>query len=213
METSTVQSEVDIIRGLQRGNLDAWDALCTQYGNRVWAHISRLIGADAAAVADVFQETMLAVADSGRRLRTDSRLWAWLAGIAHRQAALHWRRVYRDRNAGNGPAELSGDVDAQGSGEDGPEWAADRKETIQVVRYVLAQMRSEYVVVLVAKYMDDMSVTQIVDAIGGTNESVRSRLARARTEFREKFDGISTGAHRLDETLWQQLSSDVGHPS
>lgn len=229
VENSVVPTERDVIRGLQQGDLDAWDALCRQYSGRVWAYLSRLIGSDAAAVADVFQETMLAVAKSGRRLQDESHLWGWLAGIAHRQAALHWRRVYRDRQrnkvAGQSELVAAGDRSAADQraaadpaepvarGDEQPSQQAERKETIHVVRYVLAQLRSEYAVVLVAKYMEEMSVHQIVESIGGSVESVRSRLARARKEFRDRFDEISQGTHRLDATLWQELSSEASHPS
>ena len=40
---------------------------------------------------------------------------------------------------------------------------------------------------LVAKYMDELSVQKIVETFGGTVESVRSRIARARRLFKERF--------------------------
>ena len=60
----------------------AWDALCDQFGKRVWAFLVRLVGTDESAVADLFQETFLAAAKSGRNLNSQgTRLWSWLAQI------------------------------------------------------------------------------------------------------------------------------------
>ena len=185
------------------------------YGSRVWRYISRLVGRDKGEVADVFQETMLAVAKAGRSVKggEDSRLWAWLAKIAHNQAALYWRRVYRER-ARQGDIEFDIEFDRAALEEKlDPAQLADQSETIRLVRYVLAQMPSDYVVLLVGKYMDDQSVLQIVNAVGGTKESVRSRLARARREFRERFDDVASGRCRLDGSIWQELSSDVSNQS
>lgn len=225
-----------IIRGLQRGDQDAWRALCEMYSRRLWRYVSRLVGRNSEEVADVFQETMLAVAKAGRQLRTDdTKLWAWLAKIAHNQAALHWRKIYRER-AKQGHTGLhstsSGKADVENTALENtalentavenislentavennsdPAQLADRAESIQVVRYVLAQMPSDDVVVLVAKYMDDLSVSEIVATVGGTIESVRSRLARARRNFRKRFDDIAAGTCRLDGSVWNELSSDV----
>jgi RNA polymerase sigma-70 factor (ECF subfamily) len=205
-----------IILGLQRGDQDAWTTLCEMYSRRVWRYVSRLVGRDNEEVADVFQETMLAVAKAGRNLRADdTKLWAWLAKIAHNQAALHWRKIYRERareghpplhSASPGNAALE---NASVEKNSDPAQLADRAESIRVVRYVLAQMPSDYVVVLVGKYMDGLSVSEIVATVGGSSESVRSRLARARRDFRERFDDIAAGTCRLDGAVWNDLSSDV----
>ena len=52
-------TDQDIACGLRHGKREAWSALCEKYGDRLWAHIAKLVGADSAAAADVFQETLL----------------------------------------------------------------------------------------------------------------------------------------------------------
>jgi RNA polymerase sigma factor (sigma-70 family) len=90
-------TEAEIVRGLRSGESRAWQALCNQYRRRIWAYVARLAGRDQSIVADVFQETLLAVVRSGRNLSSASRLWPWLAAIAHNQVALHWRKQQRRR--------------------------------------------------------------------------------------------------------------------
>jgi RNA polymerase sigma-70 factor (ECF subfamily) len=48
-------------------------------------------------------------------------------------------------------------------------------------------MSPDHAVLLEAKYIDELSVADIVETFGGTTESVRSRLARARREFSERL--------------------------
>jgi len=178
-------AECDLVQGLRDGSRDAWEALCEQYSSRVWRYVARLIGRDAEAVADVYQETMLAVARSGRSLSPDTRLWAWLVRIAHNQAALHWRKHYRTEGA---PA----DVDRLSARSDGnPVELLATAERVEAVRRLLADMESDHAALLTAKYLDEMSVAQIVEQFGGTTEGVRSKLARARREFRTRYERLS----------------------
>src|SRR5688572_13748605 len=85
---SDTLADAKIVEGLQGGHRWAWEALCRQYSPRVWKYVARLVGGEDDAIADVFQETMLAVAKAGRTLATDTRIWPWLAAIGHNQAAL-----------------------------------------------------------------------------------------------------------------------------
>lgn len=197
-------SESDIVQGLRRGDRDAWDALCQQYSGHVWRYVARLIGRDAEVVADVFQETMLAVAKAGRGISEDTKLWAWLARISQNQAALYWRKRYRDR-------AVKLDADAlTAKSEDGPLDALTRMETVDTVRGLLAEMSSDHVVVLTAKYTDGLSVSDIVEAIGGTTEAVRSRLARARRDFRERFERLSSRHGETERSAVPDISKREG---
>ena len=86
-------TDADIVRGLRQRDRTAWEVLCEEYSARVWKYVARLVGSNPEAVADVFQETMLAACKGGRSLAEDSTLWPWLAAIGHNQAALHWRKL------------------------------------------------------------------------------------------------------------------------
>ncbi len=146
------------------------------------AHIEparRLIGQDQAIVADVLQETLLAVARSGRNLGESSRLWPWLAAIAHNQVALHWRKQHR-RQTGLLAVEPVSD-------ELRPEEVMQQQEDSAQVRSILVEMSPEHVSVLEAKYIDELSIAEIVETFGGTTESVRSQLARARRDFSKRI--------------------------
>lgn len=176
--------DTDIVLGLRAGDRDAWNALCREYGERLWRHVARLIGSDENAVADVFQETFMAVAQSGRTIHAETRLWPWLSRIGHNQAALFWRKRYREKLSEPEAVEALASVDGD------PVAALAQMETVESVRVILAEMNSDHVALLTAKYLDGLTVSEILKAFGGTTEGVRSSLARARRDFRRRYDRL-----------------------
>ncbi len=174
--------DLDIVVGLRNGDRDAWNLLCQRYSGRAWTYVARMIGSDQQATADVFQESLLAVANAGRTLSLETtRLWPWLASICHRQAALYWRKTYR-RDQHESAVQPTGHVPAS------PFDTLARRELVESVRVLLAELPSEYAALLTAKYLDELSIAEIVELMGGTTEGVRSKLARARRDFRERYE-------------------------
>jgi RNA polymerase sigma-70 factor (ECF subfamily) len=173
--------EQAVVRGLRDGRRDAWDALYAQFSRRVWGFVARLIGADSHAVAEIVQESFLAAATSARNFDpAQGTLWNWLSGIAHHQTQAYWRRVERDGRE----QQLSATNKTQFVD---PQICLQQRETAGLVRTILSQLPSDHAALLIGKYLDERSVEELCQEFGGTTEAIRSRLARARTEFREKF--------------------------
>lgn len=176
-------------RGLPLGDRDAWARLYDGYSLDVWRYVSRLVGADSAAVADIVQETFLAAARSAQGFDASrGTLWTWVIGIAHRQVAIYWRAAER----ANRWRKL-----AEAGGHDAQRWLDDdsthlliveRRETAELVRGVLAELSVEYSFLLAGKYIDQLSLEQLADQLASTPEAVKSKLARARREFRRQFE-------------------------
>ncbi|HND56426.1 MAG TPA: RNA polymerase sigma factor [Pirellulaceae bacterium] len=177
-----------MIRGLREGRRDAWTTLYDEYSVDIWRYVGHLVGGTSSEVGDVVQETFLAAARgaAGYDERRGS-LWSWLAGIAHHQAAAHLRRGARK-------ARLQTLVEtgfvALRQGWDGAGEAARderRAELGELIRLVLAELSDDYAALLAAKYLDGRTLEQLVGLFGGTVEALKSKLARARREFREAF--------------------------
>lgn len=200
-------TDAEIVRGLRQGDRRAWEALCKRYSPRVWRYVARLVGQDEEVVAEVFQETLLAVAKSGCNLAEDSQLWPWLAAIAHNQTALYWRKNARTRSQGltTDPSDPMPDPN--------PLELLLRDEKVKLVRTLLAEMNAESVTLLSAKYLDGLSIAEIVDVMGGTQESVRSRLARARRDFRSRYERASQAQDRPGQRTVQELTPPKGEYS
>ena len=129
---------------------------------------------------------MLAVARAGRNLSSDTQLWAWLATIGHHRAARYWRNRYQTQSV-----LIVDNLEDEGCS---PEAALSRQETVGAVRVLLSEMTADHAAVLTAKYIDGLSVAEMTKILGGTLESVRSRLARARREFRQRYEARNNDA-------------------
>ena len=186
----------DVARGLRDGNPDAWRALYDAFAERVWRGVARLIGPNAADVADVVQETMIAAAKSARGYDpSKGSLWNWVWGVARLQVALHFRKRQRHDRLKEARSRVVRWLD----GTDPP--PADLLESAELaesVRSALIELPDEYGSLLTAKYLDGESVEKIAGREKSTETAVRSKLARARDAFRTVFLRI-TGAETCHE--------------
>jgi RNA polymerase sigma-70 factor, ECF subfamily len=193
--------EQELAHGLGAGSPDAWRSVYDTYAQPVWNLVGRLMGGSSADVADVVQETFLAAARSARTYdAARGSPWIWLCGIARRQVALHYRkqdqqrRVVEARNrlavpAANGSA---GNWFGQGPGAAGD--VVESAELALLVRAALTELSDEHGALLTARYLEDHSVEQLADAERCSSTAIRSRLARARQAFRERFTRLSGGS-------------------
>lgn len=181
-----------VIRGLRDGQRDAWTALYDGYSTDVWRYVARLIGESRAEIADVVQETFLAAARSARQFDPDrGTLWGWLTGIAHHQTSSYWRQINKKAKlrelAASGVGELQRWLDGYSDGQE--VW--ERHELREFVRITLASISSDYAAILTSKYLDEHSLEEITKEWGGSVDATKSKLARARREFRTKFERLT----------------------
>jgi RNA polymerase sigma-70 factor (ECF subfamily) len=192
------RQEREVAQGLRQGRPEAWQALYEAYAEQVWRAVARLLGSDAADVADVVQETFLAAARGAAAYDpTRGSLWMWLWGIARNHVALHRRKqgqFDRLRRAGAWLASGDGAVLGYLRGRDSPlpEEALASAELATLVRATLTDLPDEYGLLLTAKYLDDLPVEDIARQTRSTSSAVRSKLARARQAFREAFERHTT---------------------
>jgi RNA polymerase sigma-70 factor (ECF subfamily) len=200
------QQERELTRGLASGNPDAWRGLYDAYAQPVWRVVARLMGPTSADVADVVQETFLAAARSAKSFDpARGTLWLWLCGIARRHVALHYRKHERHARI----REASDRLGTAGENGEVVRWIADRQpppsdvlasaELATLVRAALTALSEDHGSLLVARYLEDIPVEQIADAEQCSSTAIRSRLARARQAFREKFTRLTDGA--VDELM------------
>jgi RNA polymerase sigma-70 factor (ECF subfamily) len=187
-----------LARGLAAGSTAAWHQLYDAFSEAVWRCVARRVGPHAAEVADIVQETFLAAARSARTFDpARGSLWAWLSGIARRQAALHFRRK-QTRPEGGHSDELTNVTGRTGQQSEPAELLA-LAETAHSVRLVLRGLPVEYETLLVGKYMDGLSLEDLAASEDATIDAVSSKLARARRAFREAFERLDRSPRGLSE--------------
>jgi RNA polymerase sigma-70 factor (ECF subfamily) len=191
-----VQQERAIAQGLRDGKADAWRSLYDAYAERVWRCCARLIGGNAADVADVVQETFLAAARSaGTYDPNRGPLWVWLWGIARRHVALHFRKQQRRDRLHQAEVWLAGrNGELFADRAAAPAELLESAELATLVRATLTELPADYESLLTAKYLDGDSVETIATQEQSTSTAVRSKLARARQAFREAFERYTAPA-------------------
>ncbi len=185
----------EIIDGLRQGDRYAWERLYDEYSENLWRYVSRLIGGNREAVAEVVQESFLAAAKGAKTFdETKGSLWAWLTGIAHRQCSAWFRKRSRiQKIVREDVQQRIQSVQGSHAESSAPVQILEDQEQIETVRAALSELSTEYSFLLTAKYMDRLTVEQIQDHIGGTSDSIRSKLRRARAEFRAIFERLNEG--------------------
>ena len=189
-ETAPLLDEHDqtaVICGLQTGNREAWAALYDGYSTDVWRYVARLVGPEVADVADVVQDTFLAAARSARSFDSGrGSLWGWLTGIAHHHVSLSWRQINKAARLQKLAEAHAGELHRWLDGSEFEPLTLEQSELAELVRGVLAELPSDYAALLTAKYLDELSLDELSRQWGHSVEALKSKLARARREFRRK---------------------------
>ncbi|HEV2970883.1 MAG TPA: sigma-70 family RNA polymerase sigma factor [Pirellulales bacterium] len=184
--------QLAVIHGLCRGSRESWAKLYDAYSADVWRYVARMLGPDAGAVADVVQETFMEAARTAAGFDGNrGTLWAWLTGIAHHRVAAYWRQAQRSANLRKLIEARAPEIQRLFESTELSEAPWQRRELAELVRSVLAELPADYAALLTAKYLNERSLAQISEQSGGSTDAVKSKLARARREFRAKFERLT----------------------
>ena len=103
---------------------------------------------------------------------------AWLTTVARNRLVDHWRaRAGRSADCGwpgRTPTVTSGLM-------------TERRWSSEVVNQVIRTLPADYQAVLALRYLDDLSVPSVADALGRSVHATESLLARARRAFRTSY--------------------------
>lgn len=179
-----------VIRGLRDGCRTAWAALYNGYSTDLWRFVGRLLGGQSSDIADVVQETFLTAAREARQFDpARGSLWSWLAGIAHHRAAALWRQAERTSRLRERLEAGTLCLPQWGADSEAADEIWERRELAELVRELFAELSADYAALLTAKYLDEQSLDEMAVRFSGSVEAIKSKLARARREFREAFEG------------------------
>lgn len=158
---------------------EAFDALYTAYKSRIYSFLLRLLG-DPETADDVTHDAFTKAFTALATLERGTKVLPWLyrvasnAGIDHlrRRKRFQWLRVERIRNTKDEP-QLG----------DGSATTGERQE----IQAVLRTIPPENAVALLLHAVEGYSYKEIAEIQGATLTAVRSRIARARSAFKELY--------------------------
>jgi RNA polymerase sigma-70 factor (ECF subfamily) len=179
-EAQDRSEEVALLRRAQAGDPDAFGEIVNLHWKRAfWTAYDVLYDHDRAQ--DVAQEAFVKVHRALRSYDLGRDFASWLYRIVLNLAIDHKRRMERDRIV---PTEKVEDlVDARRAVAEDDERAA----TIERVETVLAGLPDEYRIPLTMKDIDGLSVEEVARILDLSYSTVRWRLHKARSLFRERW--------------------------
>jgi RNA polymerase sigma-70 factor (ECF subfamily) len=182
------QAAMALLADLRERSAPAWAEVYDRFAPGIhWLAQGLLLG-DVETAEDVVVETMAAAAKDIRRFDPRrSSLSAWLYGIARRRVAAELRR--RKRLKSPPPwAQLSmAEADKLGDRRDESAAVAERLDAGRQVAEIAAHLSDVEMTLLVLSSVEELSVKEMAQAIGRTEQAVHSALHRARHKARERL--------------------------
>ena len=166
----------------QLGEPAAFDDLIARWHAPLWSFVRRLVGKDDAA-SEIFQDVWVRVIRGIPRLRDGSKLRAWLFGIARRTLMDHLRQEYaRSPIADIDVDEIAADA-----------LAVEDADDLQELERALSRLPIIEREVLTLFYLQELSLTEVAEALKVPVGTIKSRLFRAKRLLRQAL--ITRGIH------------------
>lgn len=180
-----------MIAALKRRDEDAFTELVTAYQRRVFNVIYRIVG-DRQESEDVAQEVFVAVFKYIDSFRGESKFSTWLYRIANNRALNRVKYLGRRSYKKHQDFEDTHDATLQASGTQNtaarPDEHALGNELHAIINAGLATLSEEHRTVVVLRDVEDMSYTEIAEALEIAEGTVKSRLYRARAALKDYVD-------------------------
>lgn len=162
----------------------------------------RFLGVDPSEIADLSQEVFVIINRRLPEFRGDAQLWTWIRAIAVRRAATHlrarrrWSRVFARWTGGSKSSDSENDVFPEPADSSaGPFERAELAEFTRFADRLLQSLPPEQRQVFVLAEREEMSATEIAEMLGIPENTVYSRLKRARDKVSNAVSRYRRGRH------------------
>lgn len=171
---------------LQAGEEGAIDQLCEAYVPRLYRFIWHAVGGDSSDIEDILQETMLASLRTLQRFRGECTLYTWLCAVARHKIQDHIRRQQRRR--ARVMSEPLDDLKEAMSSAPSFEGQIAQQHALE---QALQDLPMDYRTVLMGKYIEGFTVSELAQIMDRSQKSVESLLTRARTALRTRLASLA----------------------
>jgi len=178
-----------VIQAIQAGDAHAMDEFVRAQGRWVRAVVFGVVGR-ADDLDDICQRVWIQVWRECRRLDDTSRWRAWLYRIARNASTDALRSGQRRKRLQGAPGSGSEMLEGVPAGASSrPDQALLASEQEQVLMEAIASLPELYREPFVLKHVEGWSYAEIGEVLGLPNDTVETRLVRARRLLREKLSG------------------------
>jgi len=186
--SSVPHPDREFVDRLIAGDERALDELADDYIPALYRFALFRLTRDHDLAEEITQTTLVKVMTKLSSFRGDAALMTWLCACCRMEIAAHFRRSGRRPRQVELPGdETLADSPVHGGSLEGPDRAALRKESMELVHAALDQLPPHYGQALEWKYLEDLSVKEIAERMSTTAKAVESMLTRARDAFRDTY--------------------------
>lgn len=184
MRTDDRTEEQILVMRAQRGDQAAFRILVERYQSRTYTLALRMLNRPADA-EDASQEAFLAAWKALPKFRMDASFSTWLYRLTVNAAT----DLLRKRKKTQGDCSLDDEqVPVHAADQSaGPEEQMQRTERQEVLQKAIASLSENHRKILLLREIGGLDYREIGEALELTPGTVKSRLARARQELREKL--------------------------
>ncbi|WP_289140840.1 RNA polymerase sigma factor [uncultured Brevibacillus sp.] len=182
-----MQDDTELVRLALEEDHQAYARLVDKYKGKIFAFLYRMLG-QAEDAQDMAQEVFTKVYFQLNKFRPNSNFSAWLYRMAANHCLDELRRQKRSVQTTEEELEL---IDAET-----PEDVFLQKEQKQMLLRQVMGLEEEYRLVVVLRYIDQLSYREISETMAIPMTTVQMRLHRARKKLR---DGLERGGTFYDE--------------
>ena len=200
---SAEETDLSLVRRVQRGDKGAFDALVLKYQHKVVKLVTRYVRSLAEA-EDVAQEAYIKAYRALPQFRGDSAFYTWLYRIAintakNAVASRERSPVVYDLDQGD-RAEI---YELQGRMKDGatPEALAMTEEIRSTVNAAIESLPEDLRTAIVLRELEGLSYEEIAAAMDCPVGTVRSRIFRAREAIDTRLQDVFEGGLGRSEEL------------
>ena len=177
-------SDAQLVFEVLRKDRKATADFVNRHADHVYGYIRRRLIPHTEFVDDLVQEVFLAAWENLEKFREDSSLRSWLLGIARHKVEDHYRKSLREipvslTKRARRANPLTHSALSRRSKNNRPPTKPGKS---------LPALPQAYSVVLLWRYWEKRSLSEIAEGTGKTEKAVERLLARAREQFKRKWN-------------------------
>ena len=177
------RQDVELVQAILRRDRKATAEFVAIHTDSVYGYIRRRLFPRVDLVDDLVQDVFVAALGSLRAFNGTSSLRTWLLGIARHKVEDHYRKCLSQPTM-----PFDDEADVAESMDASYDEVLDRTRRRERVQRVLAGLPEVYRIVLQWRYWEKRSAREMARAAGKTEKAIERLLARARHEFRRRWN-------------------------